>query len=113
KDGEWGLFIHGVDGLACTIAGLKLSAAQPFPTGTWTHVGCVYDGQELRVYIDGQMVANTPNNSSIADNNTTLLFGCNSPGCDERMVGGRLDAVRIWTAARTGAEICADADACP
>ena len=112
KDAQWGLFIHDVDGLACTVAGAKASAAQPFPTRKWTHVGCVFDGRRLRLYLDGQPIADVPGGGAIGPNVAPLLLGCDSPGCDERMVGGNLDAVRIWNVAVPDDVICAHANGC-
>jgi hypothetical protein len=70
---------------------------------TWTHIAAVWDGSELRVYVDG-----------VLDGTTTGVIGafqtCTDPlriGANQLSEGwsGNLDAVGIWSTARTSTEI--------
>ena len=73
------------------------------PLNTWTHIAGVWDGNELRVYFNG-----------VLDGVTTDVTG-SFPFCEDPVrIGanqlneawtGKLDAVRIWSTARTEIEI--------
>ncbi|MEP2023767.1 LamG-like jellyroll fold domain-containing protein, partial [Reichenbachiella sp.] len=77
-----------------------------FPTdGLWHHLAAIYDGAQLKIYIDGVdtggstalsgNVKNTGNfNTGIGANNGALEF-----------FDGQIDEVRIWNVARTVTEV--------
>ncbi|MFT7231253.1 MAG: hypothetical protein ACI8TA_000459, partial [Cyclobacteriaceae bacterium] len=77
-----------------------------FTDGDWHHVAGVYDGTDIRIYVDGvetgtptaktgNLVHNTSGHSNIgAYNNGALEF-----------FNGGIDEVRIWSTARTAGEI--------
>ena len=80
-----------------------VNGATTIPLNTWTHIAGVWDGNELRVYING-----------VLDGVTTDVTGA-FPFCEDPVrIGanqlneawtGKLDAVRIWSTARTEVEI--------
>lgn len=80
-----------------------VNSSSTIPLDTWTHIAGVWDGNELRVYFNG-----------VLDGTTADVTGA-FPSCDDPLrIGanqlteawtGKLDAVRIWSTARTETEI--------
>lgn len=112
-NGEWGLFVQAGGDLRCTPnGGLTISGA--VPVGAWTHVACTYDGTTQIVYVDGiergrlTAVGTLPTNG----NQGTSIGGDNPAGPDRW--DGLLDQLRVYSEARTPAQICdaAGAGAC-
>jgi hypothetical protein len=66
-------------------------------------VAGTYDGSALRLYINGTMVASAARSGVLTTNNTALTIG-NHPAW-VRPFDGDIDEVRIWSRARTTAEI--------
>lgn len=80
------------------------------PLNTWTHLAGVWDGSELRVYING-----------VLDGTATITGGTLVSSANPVRIGanllseaftGRIDEVRIWRTARTGAQIAASMNTC-
>ncbi|MGN0213521.1 MAG: DUF1735 and LamG domain-containing protein [Muribaculaceae bacterium] len=84
-----------------------------FDTGKWHHFAAVYDGQYLRVYLDGEQIqfvetknGGTINLSCAYDGHTwndTFAIG-RSVGF-QRMFDGCVSECRVWDVARTTAEL--------
>jgi hypothetical protein len=84
-----------------------------FDTGHWLHFAAVYDGQYLRVYLDGEQIhfvetknGGTVNLSMAYDGHTwndTFAIG-RSVGY-QRMFNGYISECRVWNVARTTAEL--------
>lgn len=73
------------------------------PLNTWTHLAGVWDGSALRVYING--VLDGTNNSVTGQfNNTTHPVRIGASLTSEAF-SGSIDEVRIWSVARTQAQI--------
>jgi hypothetical protein len=81
-------------------------AEQPLPIGRWTHVAGVSDGTEMRLFVDGELVAREP----IADEETRppQRARINIGGgrlADRHWFVGALDEVRIYRGALTTVEV--------
>lgn len=76
------------------------------PAGRWTHIAGTYDGDQLAVYIDGELDTTDDSwNGQDADaNDASLALGSNS-AANGRFVSGEIDDVRIWNSARELLEI--------
>lgn len=84
-----------------------------FETGHWLHFAAVYDGQYLRVYLDGEQIhfvetrnGGTINLSMSYDGHTwddTFAIG-RSVGY-QRMFNGYISECRVWNVARTTAQL--------
>ena len=73
------------------------------PLNTWTHIAGVWDGSQLRVYINGTLDGTNPSvGGAFPASTNPVRIGANL--LSEAWTG-KLDAVRIWTTARTDAEI--------
>ncbi len=72
----------------------------------WTHVAGVYDGSKLQIYIGGELKGTKSNVSGTMGASGTFRVGQSYGG---RYWNGLIDEVAVWTTARTGSEIRADA----
>ncbi len=74
--------------------------------GQWYHVAGVFDGSEVRLYVDGRLVEARPGSGTRTKNTLPLMIGADVTG-DAGMTSpfdGEIDAVRISESARyTGA----------
>jgi hypothetical protein len=67
------------------------------PVNCWHHVAGTWDGQTMRLYVDGEMVKDAPFSGDIALS-THAFIGAHYGGTSQ-FLPGRLDAVRIWNRA--------------
>ena len=88
-------------------------AEKDFETGHWLHFAAVYDGQYLRVYLDGEQISfvETKNGGSI---NLSMAYDGHSwddtfsigrSAGHSRFFNGYISECRVWNIARTSAEI--------
>ena len=108
KNGQWGLFLYPPDEVRCSASGVAVSATG-IVAGAWTHVACVTGSvgaeRALRLYLDGVLVAEATTTSGISTGTADIYAGADSPNGDQSFQGA-LDNVRIWSVARSDAEVC-------
>lgn len=77
------------------------------PTGQWSHVAGTYDGEEIRMYLNGILMETYPLTGAIDWEFEPLEFRIGSFFDDNEDVryNGELDEVRIWGTARSDEEI--------
>ena len=80
---------------------LSYTPSSPF-TQTWHHIAATYDGDKVRLYVDG-VLRNTSNSTTLNLQSDTLYIGRNSN--TDRYFEGLIDDVRIWNVARNAIEI--------
>jgi hypothetical protein len=83
-------------------------STRAIPVGRWRHVAATYDGTRLRVYIDGTASGSKLVSGRTCVSGEPLAVGAkNNPskGLLEAFWDGRLDDVRIYNRALTGAEV--------
>ena len=70
--------------------------------GTWHHIAGVYDGAELRLYLDGQLISAVPGSGMPTANELPVLVGANPDMAGQPRAGfrGAIDEVRVSTTAR-------------
>jgi len=78
----------------------KLNGNTALLEDTWYHIAGVYDGSEMKIYINGVLDASKSQNGSFNSNN--LFNIANNSG---RYLNGKMDEVRVWSDARTQTEI--------
>ena len=109
---QYGMTLDSEGRIACRIGSLTATTPQSIGTGTWRHVACVFDGQALRVYVDGAPQACRSQQLAIpiaGTQGTWLAYSYT----------GALDDIRIYARALAATEICSHADktscvsACP
>ena len=112
----------GTGELSFNIAGLDVnqnptswkeavSPASTLALGTWTHVAGSYDGQNLKVFINGVEQNSVAFQGSIVTSpNYPLTIGKLSDPVQaaSRFFNGKIDEVRIWHRALTAAELMAN-----
>lgn len=77
-------------------------------TGTFHHVAVTYDGSQLALWIDGNLDNSTPATGTLATANTGGTF-IGKDHTDSEFLTGRIDDLRIFSSARSAAQICAAA----
>ncbi len=70
--------------------------------GVWSHIAATYDGTTAKVYINGLLSQSATWTNGVTDSGTPLLLGSRS-GTTYYL--GQMDEARVWTVARTAAEI--------
>jgi hypothetical protein len=92
--------------LRLTISGKNLRlCGGTLALNTWQQVAGTYDGSALRLYINGQLVASATRSGTPTTNNIALTIG-NVSGLN-RPFDGDIEEVRLWSRARSQAEILA------
>ncbi len=71
---------------------------------TWTYVVAVYDGSEMRTYVDGALDASQPATGTIVANDDSFDIGCRSDS-GSYLFEGQISQVRIWARVLSEAEI--------
>ena len=104
NEGAWGFFLHEQGELQC-ITGTNVAAN--VPANTWTHVACTYDGTTRKIYVNGAVVDSAALTGSLAAGVQGMALGANSPSGNQ--LGGDIDQLRMFSMARTDAQIAADA----
>ena len=90
------------------ISGYQLvTGTTRLPPNKWAHLAGTYDGQYLRLYVDGTQVDMQPQTGPIPISSGKLRLGGNTVWGE--YLNGYLDDVRIYARALTPAEIAADA----
>ncbi len=75
----------------------------------WQHIAFVYDGANVKFYINGIEDGNKPATSGdITDNTNSLVIGDVNKFGQTRAFGGLIDDIRIYNYARTPAQIAWD-----
>jgi hypothetical protein len=69
------------------------NAAPPQPD-TWTHFLGTYDGQTIRLFVNGRLVASQEAPGRIPVSRAPLMIGAIAPGV--RVLDGEIDDVRVW-----------------
>jgi hypothetical protein len=105
NSGQYGIFVLDGATVRCTGGGGQALQAGALTAGVWTHVACVHDGQGITLYIDGTVAAtDSAGPLGTASSEGSNIGGDNPDGDDDFL--GRIDELRIWSRARTAAEVC-------
>ena len=70
----------------------------------WTHVAGVYDGETLRIYINGELEDSIALSTPLRTSDLPLYTG-KAPWTNNNNFNGRMDEIRIWNVARTESQI--------
>jgi hypothetical protein len=83
------------------------------PLDEWTHVAGVYDSSNIKIYINGKLENEVPNNEGIFASDVAFWIGGYGPNEDfgsNRHFPGVIDEVRLWDSALSDGEIEANMD---
>lgn len=83
-------------------AGSRFDAGT-IPAATWTHIAVTFDGTTRRHYINGVQVGEVATTAPLPTNTAALRIG--SDVSWELSPLGAIDEVRLWSVARTGAQL--------
>jgi hypothetical protein len=72
-------------------------------TSQWYHVGAVYGGGSLKLYLNGNLVASSSASGNIAADTSLLTLGKN-PIANSKYFKGKIDEVRVFNVALTDAQ---------
>lgn len=75
---------------------------------TWQHVAGVYDGAQLKIYVNGLLKNSVDLTGNISLSSSTVKIGRWSGSASSFL--GNIDEVRIWNIARTDTEIASEYD---
>lgn len=90
-------------------ANIKLNGNTALATNTWYHVAATYDGATMKIYVNGILDASSsPNPSGSFTANDNFLLAKSELYPTDRYLDGQIDEVRIWSDARSQAEIRAN-----
>jgi hypothetical protein len=81
-----------------------LNGKSSVDSGQWHNVTCVYDGQNMNIYVDGKLDASRPRTGPLATNNFPVCIGENIE-LKGRCLHGLIDDVRIYDYALSQDEI--------
>ncbi|MCA9321799.1 MAG: IPT/TIG domain-containing protein [Planctomycetes bacterium] len=98
--------IHGSNRIEFMVWTSNLTILNPtinLSTQTWHHIAGTWDGSTMRVFLNGVQLASMPKTGTMLQTSGPLLIGRGNS--DSENWGGQLDEVRIWSVARTPAEI--------
>ena len=115
--GRFGLFIGGAD--SAGRAGGWKETADPVPLNRWTHLAATREGSTLRLYVDGALSAEFENYSTLSPWSAEYPHPLTLGGVDgdyvesgstrrnniSRSLHGAMREARVWSVARTQAQI--------
>lgn len=82
------------------------TAASPVPLGDWHHVAGIYDGKEIKTYVDGEMTGSVARSGQIDITDADILIGRdNRAGCEARIFSLMVDEVVILDYAISDTEV--------
>jgi hypothetical protein len=86
-------FLLHVDGAYVTLEAPEVSLS----TGRWYHIAAVFDGAEIRLYLDGELIASELASGARTIRNQPLLIGADTDrnGRGNSFFDGRLDEVHV------------------
>ncbi len=81
-----------------------LTGPEPLPLGRWVHLAATFDGQTMRLYVDGDEVASRDRPGRVNPSHFDLVIGSFAPGSRAHFTG-LVDEVRLFSRALSTAEI--------
>ena len=74
--------------------------------GTWYHAAAIYDGSNMKLYLNGTEVGSTAKTGvPAADAGVNAWIGCNPPSAGSNAFDGTIDEVRLYSRALSETEI--------
>jgi hypothetical protein len=108
---DWWLESQGIGFQTCQSGVAYVNVATPAgvaPVGVWSHIACVYDNRNMKIYVNGELEASGyfpyETGTNTADKDMGIGAGLIDSGV-ERYFKGTLDDIRIYNRALTAEEI--------
>lgn len=77
------------------------------PIDTWTHLAAVYDGQTMKIYVDGSERSSREFSGSFHSSTDPLFIGNKNTDLKDSFIG-QMDEVAVWSEARSADQIGRD-----
>jgi hypothetical protein len=90
--------------LEAVVNGIATTLATALNVSQWYNVATVYDGNNLKLYLNGALVATQTASGSIAADASLLTLGKN-PIANTKYFKGKIDEVRVFNAALTDSHL--------
>jgi hypothetical protein len=81
----------------------RYAAAPPPAADTWVHYTGTYDGQQIQLFVNGQLEATTEASGALPASSAPLYMGAIVPGV--RTLNGELEDVRLWRRVLSAEEV--------
>lgn len=82
----------------------QMTASEPLPLGRWVHLAATFDGEVMRLYLDGRECGTFERAGKVGSNRSPLVIGNYEVGSKAHFIGW-LDDVRLYDRALTAVEI--------
>lgn len=108
SDNQYEIFVNGSGQLEFLLAGVTNGTlvCNPPSTNAWHHVAATYDGSQISLYIDGQLVTQQVASGLIPASTDPLVIGAQPTGSlPTNYFHGFLDDLRIYGSAVTPAQV--------
>ena len=106
----WGFDTPGgkIRGFVYTAPGdpVVVQGTTPMKVDTWHHLAMVYDGKEIRIYLDGELEGEVPRKGDINKNDASVWIG--KKAIESVWLDGTIDELRILNVAITQEQIQKD-----
>ena len=106
----WGFDTPGgkIRGFVYTAPGdpVVVQGTTPMKVDTWHHLAMVYDGSEIRIYLDGELEGEVPRKGDINKNEASVWIG--KKAIESIWLDGTIDELRILNIAITEEQIQED-----
>ena len=103
---DYGFFVNNGEPAFSVFAGGRYATARAedptLGTNTWHHIAGVYDGEEVRLYVDGKLESSAAAEGERGVNSLPLMIGSdvNRDGNPTSFFDGQISAVRLSHGAR-------------
>jgi hypothetical protein len=110
ENSDYGIFVNeGVPSFSIFLGDRYAEVKAPrtmLPLGGWTHIAGVYDGKEVRLYVNGALVSKVERSGRRKTNGLPLYVGADVDGNGNPMsfFHGQIDEVRVSSVARYAGE---------
>ncbi|MCW1149234.1 LamG domain-containing protein, partial [Flavobacterium lacisediminis] len=84
--------------------GTALNSTFTVPLNTWTHVAAVYDGTNMYVYANGNLIASQAASVTLPATSNQVNIGSRI-GSNTENFTGNIDDIRVWNVVRTAEQI--------
>ena len=109
QSSEYGLFVKdGLPHFDVHLQGRYINpkASKKIPIKQWTHLAGIYDGKQVRLFVNGLLVASLDGSGKRTENNLPLFIGADTDGSGNPVApfSGKLDELRLSQSVRYAGE---------
>jgi hypothetical protein len=90
--------------LEAVVNGTAVSYTAALNTSQWYNVGAIYDGANIKLYLNGALVATQTKTGSIAADSSLLTLG-KDPSTNSKYFKGKIDEVKVFSCALTDSQL--------